>query len=353
MRALQTNPYTNRGAIRKPEDFFGRTGMIEDVYKRLLGGQSVSLVGERRIGKSSLLNALRFQREEYDFPSEFRFVFLDLQSIAGCTEDFFLEFLTSLIAEETEQLPKGSGRSALIDMVQELSTRNQRLVVLLDELEVLMHNDKISPQLFSFLRAWSGEYGVFMVVAFREGSVDRIVESPGLGSPFLNVFGSVYVGPLEETEARELVVSPAAVRGISFSEEETRRILELCGYFPLFLQIACYHMFELCQSGSIRSDWQEELQDRFTLEATPYFEYIWGQLSNRERKSVQELSASGKVPESRSDVWKALLRKGIAISEGQRTRLFSSAFELFVTQRAGTDSVQEGFTQSVKKSLFG
>jgi hypothetical protein len=68
----------------KEEDFFGRERELPDVYSRLLGGQSVSLIGERRIGKSSLLYALNFPSERFSFgiPENLRFVYADGQLMA-------------------------------------------------------------------------------------------------------------------------------------------------------------------------------------------------------------------------------------------------------------------------------
>ena len=51
------NPYLNRSMIRSLDRFFGRQSQIERIMARLDSPtpQSVSLVGERRTGKSSLL----------------------------------------------------------------------------------------------------------------------------------------------------------------------------------------------------------------------------------------------------------------------------------------------------------
>ncbi|MGH9843337.1 MAG: hypothetical protein ACREEM_31745 [Blastocatellia bacterium] len=50
-----TNPFTTRGMIRDPRQFFGRRAELDRLLDRLRTMQSVSIVGERCIGKSSLL----------------------------------------------------------------------------------------------------------------------------------------------------------------------------------------------------------------------------------------------------------------------------------------------------------
>lgn len=49
------NPFTCRGRIEDPNLFWGRSEEIRDIKTRLATMQNVSVVGERRIGKSSLL----------------------------------------------------------------------------------------------------------------------------------------------------------------------------------------------------------------------------------------------------------------------------------------------------------
>src|ERR1700683_4518063 len=89
------NPYTNRKAILDENDFFGRERELRAVYTRLLGGSSVSLIGERRTGKSSLLNALNFpgERNSLGIPENMRIAYTDCQLVAGCNEDTLIAYL--------------------------------------------------------------------------------------------------------------------------------------------------------------------------------------------------------------------------------------------------------------------
>ena len=51
---LTPNPFTNRGMVTDPADFIGRAEQMEEICTRLDKMESTSIVGERRIGKSSL-----------------------------------------------------------------------------------------------------------------------------------------------------------------------------------------------------------------------------------------------------------------------------------------------------------
>ena len=48
------NPFINRVMIRNPEDFFNRKAEIKKIFSRIGASkpQSISIVGDRRIGKS-------------------------------------------------------------------------------------------------------------------------------------------------------------------------------------------------------------------------------------------------------------------------------------------------------------
>src|SRR5262249_29615005 len=84
------NPFTNRGVITNPDEFFGREQEIGEIGSRLRAMQRLSVVGEWRIGKSSLLyNLFQTGRLRIDDPA-YRFFYLDLQHAQFHTAAGFL-----------------------------------------------------------------------------------------------------------------------------------------------------------------------------------------------------------------------------------------------------------------------
>ena len=75
------NPYVQRNAIREPDYFFGRTQETREILNYLARGQSVSIVGPRRIGKTSLLLHLSRSLEKIktDPAAKHSFVFLNCE----------------------------------------------------------------------------------------------------------------------------------------------------------------------------------------------------------------------------------------------------------------------------------
>src|SRR5689334_16874925 len=100
------NPYLNRVAIKDPEQFFGRTREVSKIFSRIGASrpQSISVVGERRIGKSSLLQFINNPtiRQRYlDRADSYTFAFIDLQQKRRLTLSEFFTELFSLLAEAT------------------------------------------------------------------------------------------------------------------------------------------------------------------------------------------------------------------------------------------------------------
>src|SRR5690348_12201513 len=87
------NPYGSKGMLRNLDMFFGRTDVLRRVYSEIRDKQCLSLLGTRRIGKSSVLGLLPLpelqKRLGYDL-SHCLFAFIDLEEhIQQTCEDFF------------------------------------------------------------------------------------------------------------------------------------------------------------------------------------------------------------------------------------------------------------------------
>ena len=87
-----TNPFTNRSMIKDTACFVGRIRELEDIVPRLRTGNCVSIVGDRRIGKSSLLFHL-YQTGTLlleDDSAAFQFTYIDLLDPSVKTAEGFV-----------------------------------------------------------------------------------------------------------------------------------------------------------------------------------------------------------------------------------------------------------------------
>ena len=81
-----TNPFIYGNPLSDPQRFIGRRSEVEQIYSRLRNPEfeSSSLVGERRMGKTSILNIISrsevVQTNGLD-PARYSFVYMDLQML--------------------------------------------------------------------------------------------------------------------------------------------------------------------------------------------------------------------------------------------------------------------------------
>src|SRR5262245_4792135 len=141
MSPRRENPYLNRVMIRDPADFIGRRLEIEKVFSRIGAArpQSVSIVGERRSGKSSLLYHLsrpEIYTKNLADPAHYDFVLLDLHGLGDLNVSEFFDLLLDEISAAAgidRPLTISNGYLAMKRFVLERYRNGRKLVLLWDE----------------------------------------------------------------------------------------------------------------------------------------------------------------------------------------------------------------------------
>lgn len=334
------NPYYHRGPIRESEHFYDRTQETERTLQMIRNGQSVSVVGPRRIGKTSFLFHLSNSqvRAAKGFPDEeAQFVYIDGEVLVGMEE---LEVLRSLF-QETAIRVRGA-REAVIPIVdycsfdhalQELARSRKQLVYLIDEFEYLARNERLSAGFFSFLRSLAMQRGVVYVVASAMPLSSLVSDRAQSSSPFFNFFAPLYLGLFSDVDARRLIREPSQAAGIVFSPEMEDYILDLAGPHPFFLQIACYHAFELVRECVPLEGEQgrEELAKRVRQEMKPHFQYFVDRLNEMEKQALAYILEAG-ADECPRSVVEGLEQKCLVRQSGDKLLPLSRAFADFVRE---------------------
>jgi AAA+ ATPase superfamily predicted ATPase len=330
------NPYQNRGPIAWPEDFIGREAQLAELRSLIAKGICVSLVGERRVGKSSIMNMIKFEHDGTD-PSAADYICLlvNCQFFNDATEEQVVGFIHDRFEDAFDVTAPTPSLHTLVDVAKQALRKYsaRRLVVLLDEIDQLAANTKIKPQFFGFLRSWSQDFSVVLVSASKENSIESVLWNDSAGSPFWNIFKTMYVGPFTEQEALSLVREPAEEQGHPFSAAEQELILDLGGRHPFFLQIACDHAFGAKSRSMAGGDFKAELQSGFRLEASPHMDYILRTMPDAERDALVGFVRDNVQPEDRMRL--ELTRKGMLLQEHNRLRPFSSVFAERAREQGG------------------
>jgi len=336
---ISPNPYLNRVMIRNVHDFYGRKRELTRLYARVGADrpQSVSLTGERRMGKSSLLWYLMQPENMVQHiadPDRVIFIFLDFQENREMTvEDFCAALLVPLSKQVPDINPDG-GYDALLDAVKHLDAREFRLIILLDEFETVTQNPEFDGRFYAFLRALANRYNVAYITSSRL-PLQRLCHSKQIAdSPFFNIFSSLHLRGFTEAEARKLITAPSQAAG-SPLESYTDFLLDVGSCYPFFLQIACSALLEYLQMGDELDDMgREEVCENILEEAEPHFQYIREKMEENEQR-VCNLIMDGK-PMDRRDrgTLRNLIQQGY-VTESQEGkskgyRIFSSLFAEWV-----------------------
>ena len=256
------NPFEVRGAIRDPKLFFGRKREIKEILDLLEKMLSVSVVGERLIGKSSLLRHLvktagprRFQEKGYQF------IYLDMERIFSAEE--FFERACAEIARNSggTVVAESTGPAPAYDRRQfERMLSGKKVVLCLDEFEQVTENPDFDEEFFNVLRSLAQEGNLALVLATKHWLRDLYRGGDGLTSPFYNIFTYLALGPMTEDEAIEMIRNPLRLSGVEFSESDEKLILDLAGTHPYRLNLACALLYDAKLSGQSSL---KELRDRF------------------------------------------------------------------------------------------
>ncbi len=232
------SPFTNRGVITSPEDFFGRKIEINEILIRLRTMQSTAVVGERRIGKSSLLYHL-YQTGARRLDQDARFLYLDLQDARYHTAYGFLHTVLAGIGASVDDVkPQHALNRNLVafsEAIEVWERAGQRIVLLLDELEMAFkHPQEFSGDFFAYLRSQLSLRKLACVSTSQLPLQDLCLEGK-LTSPFYNVFTVTELKELTEDESMELIA--AYHERLGFTEAELMFIFSYLD--PLKLQILC------------------------------------------------------------------------------------------------------------------
>ncbi len=337
------NPFFSRQRVTDADCFYGRQREIENLYSAIITGQCRSIVGERKLGKSSLLTAVSrpATMERYGLdPARTIFLYIDLEGMASAQrEDFWIELLDRLSAALPPEaddlchrvetlLDAGELRFTTVRrLLRRIRDGNLELVLALDEFEGLASNSNFEPDFYGELRSLAGELGIVYLTASKRGLYDLTYHhTDTLSSPFFNIFSEIALGLMPEDEARNLLENLSQKgHGPGFCEEEVELGLELAGPHPFFLQIAGYHLYELPGRGEPQiPDAYERAARRFTAEAEDHYRYLWSQLSLEEQQAILSPNMS------KESLRRTLLGKALIRQEGERFVPFGHAFAVFL-----------------------
>ena len=241
MPDLSENPFTTGRMVLREENFVGRSREIANITARLHTYNSVSVVGERRIGKSSLLYHLH-QTGARRLDRRGQWVYLsfhepELKSQTGFSESLLEELGCAYDNAEMEKKPLVVLSTALNQLTREDWVPS----LLLDEFEdVTQSKDLFTDDFFETLRSFCNDGRLTLVTASMH-TLRWLTDQGNLTSPFWNLFSQVSLGEYimdaqldEPHDFRQHFWGPHRLNGTA---EEWKWLYAFHDTHPLVLQV--------------------------------------------------------------------------------------------------------------------
>lgn len=370
---MPDNPFTYGNPISDPYRFFGREWELKQIFGRLQNKEfeSSSVVGERRIGKTSLLNYLAdpgIRAAQGLGPEHCSFVYVDLQMVDATMgpEELWRWLLTlmrrqcqdaeirQLVAafEERERLRTFN----LDELFQQVDDRGHQVVFLLDEFDWVTTNENFGPDFYFGLRSLVISHKVALVTSSRLELIE-LCHSPAVkSSPFFNIFANINLRQFSTGESQLMISRSLDGTKVHFAAAELEHILGLAGLQPYFLQMACWLLYESHQARLAEAARSMFLAERFRNEAIPHFVDYWDNSGDYEKivltaaALLERAAVAGQgfsldelqgVFARSARCVEHLEKRGLIMSQDGRYRLFSSVLGPWIIDQIAAELSEE------------
>jgi hypothetical protein len=351
------NPFTYGNPISDPRRFFGRSREVDLIFGRLSNSEfeSSSVVGDRRIGKTSLLNYLadpQVQAAHGLGPDRYIFVYADLQMVDKTMgpERLWRQLLMlmrrrvpegEIIDAVTTALERSEPLSTfdLDELFQQVDDKGLNVVFLLDEFEWITINPNFGLSFYHELRSLIIHHRVALVATSRMNLAELLPDVSARSSPFFNVLATINLRPFSFADFQIMVSRSLSETAVRFSEPEMEKVLDLAGLHPFFLQAACCMLYDSHHMGLQEAARSSFLKEHFRAEAIPHIVDYWDQSGDYEKIVLiaaallerKDRSARGFSLDDLREVFPGgeptvgrLEERGLLTSSDGRYRLFSS-----------------------------
>ncbi|MFN8476053.1 MAG: winged helix-turn-helix domain-containing protein [Anaerolineae bacterium] len=372
---MTRNPYRSRLPVEDPLEFRGRRREVRLIMETIGAYRpgSVSLVGYRRIGKTSTLRFVQSQSGAIaEFasllsspPDRYLFVFVDLEFLRiedGSSSDaavtFFRHLLTRLhhavekrlvrqpdflspdLAKRLRKRYEEGSRATdtyylategLEEYLRDVTLGDVVVVMLLDEADAIVKRG-----FGHALRSLVSTNPLAYVLATQK-PLHELDPEQDL-SPLFNLCTPVPLGVLDEEAAHELVVEPAARAGLPFSPAETDFILSLGGGHPDFLKVAAMYVFD-ARAQSAAAPATDDLIPAISLALEGSCKSLLRGLNADEVAFVRAVADGSHDTSLSRTVALGLSERGLLVRQGDGWGFFSPLFRDYVRRQPATEPV--------------
>jgi hypothetical protein len=200
------NPTKNPFTLNPIDDIkllTGRDKFIKKIKDEYISNtESFVLLGGRRAGKTSILKSLSTEKN-----CSIDYLYWDVSSVEGDSWEFFSKLILKRFKEEFS-LPDSASPDDFFEIYFNKKGENGKLVIILDEFEILLSNRVFSPTIFTKLRSYLTKYGnsILTIIVSLPKKIKDLSIPEEEGSGFFNMLHEVYL-PLIELDPNDFYLS--------------------------------------------------------------------------------------------------------------------------------------------------
>lgn len=302
-----TNPYIVGTPLHAGSAlFYGRDALVKSIQEDLTAVRrhNLVLIGQRRMGKTSLLKQLQTRLDETLIP-----VYLDGQAMAldPGMAGFFLNMATEIVfaledrgvpltLPQIEQFEKNPAMSFERTFLEEVLTHinGRHLLILFDEFEELenaVRRGNLEQTVFSFLRHLMQHYDHLSFIFCGTHRLEELAAD--YWSVLFNISLYHHVGSLTQEEAYQLIQDPVAEYGLRYDDLSLEKIWRLTSGHPYFLQLLCHSLVN--QHNRLEKSYMtiadiNTAVDEILASGEAHFIYLWNESSPHEKLTLFAIS---------------------------------------------------------------
>ena len=300
------NPFAAGNSVNEQE-FLGRAKEVRRIVGRLSNsGQSVAVVGDPRIGKTSLLRYLATPEKQQELYGELAahliFHYMDATTFGSAfTQTQFWWLALTPLAEKLPEIDnpsltaayktcerEGFGVYVLEKLLAQVQSAGWRIVLMLDEFDNLLGNPVLNKaEFYGGLRSLDTRSEALALVIASRQSLEALnaatQEYSRMGSPYFNHMTPVSLGAFSDKEIHTLLARGDA----HFKKSDKEYLTYIAGGHPFLLQAAAYTLWEVYESNETKRKNRWEITGHELLDAAgPTLADTWRLWSPETRQAV-------------------------------------------------------------------
>jgi serine/threonine-protein kinase len=337
--------YNYQTPVSNVHSFLGRRSLVSKIYTRIGAGrpQSVSIVGDIKTGKSSLLWYLadeNTKKELLNNPEDYIYLRvscreekqLSLENFTGTLYRMTREYAPDSEVPDDNQFKYNYFKK----MVESLHKQNKKIIIFFDDFNLVTQNQAFPLEFFSFLRSLANNYNLAYVTTSYEDLQKLCVSKDIEESPFFNIFTNMSLRGFENAEIDQLLGLTAQEDGNNLSTDK-EYLVKLVGSSPYALQMACFHLFQLkTEHGDFNPEIQLQFERLLKDNLQPYHQQLWLSMDNNHHMILTKLATGSRIPAAQEYLLRDLSKKDyISVSNGKNA-ITSTLLKDFILQTTGS-----------------